>query len=77
MISSYTLRRAVVFVWTWLTRLETIFRLKRLILALTKGRERVLDPFIIERLKRHFPAVPVKVILIDVDESNYDAAALG
>ena len=31
------------------------------------GEQLVYD---IERLKRHFPAVPVKVILIDVDESD-------
>lgn len=33
------------------------------------GEQLVYD---IERLKRHFPAVPVKVILIDVDESDSD-----
>jgi len=31
------------------------------------GEQLVYD---IERLKRHFPAVPIKVILIDVDESD-------
>jgi hypothetical protein len=39
---------------------------KQMSTGVSYGEQLVYD---IERLKRHFPAVPVKVILIDVDES--------
>lgn len=40
---------------------------KQMSTGVSYGEQLVYD---IERLKRHFPAVPVKVILIDVDESD-------
>ncbi|MCS7283295.1 MAG: BglII/BstYI family type II restriction endonuclease [Anaerolineae bacterium] len=40
---------------------------KRMSTGVSYGEQLVYD---IERLKRHFPAVPVKVILIDVDEEQ-------
>ena len=40
---------------------------KQMSSGVSYGEQLIYD---IERLKRHFPAVPVKVILIDVDEIN-------
>lgn len=40
---------------------------KQMSTGVSYGEQLVYD---IERLKRHFPAVPIKVILIDVDESS-------
>ena len=40
---------------------------KQMSTGVSYGEQLVYD---IERLKRHFPAVPIKVILIDVDESE-------
>ena len=40
---------------------------KQMSTGVSYGEQLVYD---IERLKRHFPAVPIKVILIDVDESD-------
>ncbi|TVL99877.1 MAG: BstYI [Candidatus Brocadia sp. WS118] len=40
---------------------------KHMSTGVSYGEQLVYD---IERLKRHFPAVPVKLILIDVDETN-------
>ncbi|HID29521.1 MAG TPA: BstYI [Desulfobacterales bacterium] len=47
---------------------------KQMSTGVSYGEQLVYD---IERLKRHFPAVPVKVILIDADGTEENAAAAG